>query len=177
MTSPIPAGEPHLFPARIPRFSVSFPLLNRRVRETWYNRLQYESGLFKGRSTPRSSSRNPLLPGEPCPAARETTNPPRNPAPTAFPIHHYPSHPTSWHEPHPDRNHRRPSPSSSRSPRTRCSRIKSSRTGMPRVCRTAPGENRQAPALSRSSRLLSRGCSCFLRIDPLRKNYAAFRDW
>ena len=48
---------------------------------------------------------------------------------------------------------------------------------MPRVNRTAPWENRQAPALSRTSRLLSRGCSCFPRIDPLRKNYAAFRDW
>jgi len=58
------------------------------------------------------------------------------------------------------------SPSSSRSPPIRCSPTRWSRTGMPRASRTAPWENRQAPALSRSSWLLSWRCSCFFPDRP-----------
>ena len=48
MTSPIPAGELPRIPARIPRFSETFPPGKWGVRETWYNRVFYGSGFFQG---------------------------------------------------------------------------------------------------------------------------------
>jgi hypothetical protein len=67
MTSPIPAGEPHRVPAHIPRFSISFPLAESRVRETRYNGLRFGPGLFQGRIAPGMSSANPSRPGSPVP--------------------------------------------------------------------------------------------------------------